>query len=184
MSWSHALTAAFALLTASGAAAQQPVPRIVGPGSSGAQPQVGAGAYQGTTTAPAARSVNPFAGQPVLPTVPQGMRLVPRAGVASLPFVPPPVPGVPNNPAVFNPGVQPPFPLLIPPPVQVVNGVTYNPLFVSRRGVVSAYYAPPLTVRPASFTTYLGEEVALPLTETGPGFVLPGGEYHFLPWIW
>lgn len=184
MTRSQALIAALALLSASGAVAQQPVPRVIGPGGAGAQPQVGAGVYQGGTTAPAARGVNPFASAPVLPTIPQGLRIGPRAGAAPVPFVPPPAPGAPNNPAVFNPGQPQPLPVLLPPPMQGVNGVTYNPLFVSRRGVVSAYYVPPLAVRSPSHAAYPGEDAVLPATDPTQGFVPPSGEYHFLPWIW
>ncbi|HYH65302.1 MAG TPA: hypothetical protein VD866_11460, partial [Urbifossiella sp.] len=137
---SHALAAALALLTASTAVAQQPVPRVVGPGGAGAQPQVGSGPYQGAT--PAARGVNPFAAPVAVPTIPPGTRFAPRSGAAPVAFAPPPAPGVPNNPALFNPGVPQPFPVLIPP-TPPVTSIAYNPLFVSRRGVVSAYYVPP-----------------------------------------
>lgn len=180
---SHALTATFALLSASAAAAQQAVPRVVGPGGAGVQPQVGVGVYQGPSTAPAARGVNPFAGSPALPTIPQGLRIAPRAGGPQVAFVPPAAPGVPNNPAVFNAGQPQPLLLLIPPAVPDVNGVSYNPLFVSRRGVVSAYYTPPTAVRSPSLVAYPGEDI-LPVSDPGTGFGLPPGEYHFLPWIW
>jgi len=180
---SHALTAALALLTASTAAAQQPIPRVVGPGGAGAQPQVGSGPYQGAT--PAARGVNPFAAPVALPTMPPGTRFAPRQGGAPVVFAPPPPPGVPNNPAVFNPGVMPPFPVLIPQPLPVVSGVAYNPLFVSRRGVVSAYYVPPIAVRSPSFAAYPGEEVFTPAApDAGPSLLPPPGDYRFLPWLW
>jgi hypothetical protein len=182
MTRSHALTAAFVFAAASSAHGQQPAPRIVGPSGPGAQPQVGTGPYQGAT--PAARGVNPFAAPVVLPTIPPGTRFAPR-GAAPVVFAPPPAPGVPNNPAVFNPGMPPPFPLLIPPQGPVVNGVAFNPIFVSRRGVVSAYYVPPTAGRSPSFTSYPGEEVFTPAgPETGPALLPASGEYRFLPWIW
>lgn len=181
MTRSHVLSTALALVAASTAAGQQPAPRVVGPGGAGAQPQVGKGAYQGAT--PAARGVNPFAAPAVLPTLPPGARFAPRPGGAPVVFAPPPAPGVPNNPAVFIPGVPPPFPVLILPQAPAVAGVAYNPVFVSRRGVVSAYYVPPTAVRSPSFAAYPGEEPSFPgEAETGPG--TSTGDYRFLPWIW
>lgn len=181
MTRTHALIAAFALALPGSVHAQQPVPRVVGAGGPGVQPQVGGGPYLGTT--PAARGVNPFAAPVALPTLPPGRRLTPRAGGAPVVFAPPPAPGVPNNPAVFNPGAPPPFPLLFPPPMPDVNGVSYNPLFVSRRGVVSAYYVAPSAVRSPGLVAYPGEDEFLWL-EAGPGLIPPSGEYRFLPWIW
>jgi hypothetical protein len=182
MTRSHALTAALTLLAASTATAQH-TPRVIGPGVSGAQPQVGTGPYQGAT--PAALGVNPFAAPVLLPPTLPGTRFAPRTGGAPAVFAQPPARGVPINPALFNPGVPPPFPVLIPPPVPVVNGLAYNPLFVSRRGVVSAYYVPPIAVRSPGFTAYPGEEAFTPAAaDAGPGLVPPPGEYRFLPWIW
>lgn len=184
MSRSKSVALALALVTVSGAAAQQSAPRVVGPGAPGPQPQVGAGAYQGAI--PAARGVNPFAGPVVFPTIPPGPRLAARNGGAPVVFAPPPPPvGVPNNPAAFNLGVQPPFPVLIPPPLPAAYGVSYNPLFVSRRGVVSAYYVPPTGVRSPGVTPYPSIDEFLPeAPENGSGLVPPPGEYRFLPWIW
>ena len=102
-------------------------------------------------------------------------------------FAPPPpqAAGVLNNPAVFNPGMPPQFPVLIPQQLPPVNGVTYNPLFVSRRGVVSAYYVPPTTVRYPSLASEPAAEESIPATqEAGSELVQPPGGYRFLPWIW
>ena len=181
MSRSHSLVLALTLVAASRVVAQPPAPRVVGPGGPGAQLQVGTGAYQGAT--PAVRGDNPFAAPAALPNIPPGMRFAPRPSAPPVVFAPP-VPGVPNNPAMFNPGVPPPFPVLVPP-IPVVNGVTYNPLFVSRRGVVSAYYVPPTTVRYPNLESDPADDELIPVApEAWSGLGSAPGEYRFLPWIW
>ncbi|WP_145239742.1 hypothetical protein [Urbifossiella limnaea] len=92
---------------------------------------------------------------------------------------------MPNNPAAFNPGIPPPFPLLIPPADFAPPSVAYNPLLVSRRGVVSAYYVPPTTPRSPGSAPYPGDELLPPADdETGPFFPFQPGESRFLPWMW
>jgi hypothetical protein len=178
------------------AAAQQPTgvlpaPRVVGAAGPGLQPQFTTGPYQRPATGSAARGVNPFAGPVAFPSYTPVARFGPRPAQAPVVFAPPPAPGVPNNPAVFNPGVAPPFPLLIPPPIVPVPGVAFNPVFVSRRGVVSAYYVAPATIRSHGSPPYPGDElpslagpeVGYPHS-AGSAFFSPPGEYRFLPWIW
>lgn len=184
MTRSHALSAALSLLAVSTAVAQQPAPRLVGPSGPGLQPQVATGPYQRPTTAPAARGVNPFAGPAQSPAVPPGTRLAPRQA-PPVAFAPPAPQGVPNNPAVFNPGAPAPHPLLILPPGPDLNPVAFNPVFVSRRGVVSAYYVPPTSQRSPNLLTSTGEVALFPTDpEAGPAFLPPAGESRFLPWIW
>jgi hypothetical protein len=98
---------------------------------------------------------------------------------------------VANNPAVFNPGFAVPFPVPIPPVLAPVNGVAYNPVVVSRRGVVSAYYVPPVSLTPPGSQRSPADEdrftPAAPIdTDSDPwyGTFLRAGEHRFLPWVW
>jgi hypothetical protein len=135
--------------------------------------------------------VNPFAGPAVAPVYPVRPRLVPRAAAPPVVFAPAPGPGAANNPGMFNPEFPVPFPVLIPPALAPVNGVAYNPVFVSRRGVVSAYYVPPTPPhQPSSLRSTGDEDSFTPATQADStsdpwnGTFLRAGEHRFLPWVW
>jgi hypothetical protein len=217
------LVVVLTLSAAGGVAAQQPSvvvaggARVVGPTGPGLQPQAGTSPYQLAATAPASRGVNPFAGMTTFPAYAPRPRLAPRTGPAPVGNgVVPAAPGAANNPAAFNPGVAAPFPLVIPPALgpglPAGNGVAFNPIFVARPAVVSAYYVPPLAPRPSGVFRSPGSDeqpnssgsladvgTALPAGDAAgmpahpdagapfnpsSGVAFAPGEPRFLPWVW
>lgn len=152
------LAVALALAAATAQAQQQlPAPRVVSGTGPGQQPQLNTSPYQSVAPGAASRGVNPFAA-PAYLAYPPGTRFGPR--IAAAPVVVVPVAPPLNNPAAFNPGFVPPLPVVIPQlaPVAPVVPVGFNPLFVARPAVVSAYYVPPLAVRQPGTFRYTGPD--------------------------
>jgi hypothetical protein len=151
-------------LAAATAHAQQPLPapRVVAGTGPGQQPQLNTSPYQTVSPGAASRGVNPFAAPPAYMSFQPATRFGPRFAPPPAVVVLPAAPAVPplNNPAAFNPGFVPPLPVVVPPlaPVAPVLPVGFNPLFVARPAVVSAYYVPPVAARQPGTFRYTGPD--------------------------
>ncbi|MBN9518596.1 hypothetical protein J0H58_08770 [bacterium] len=150
------------LALAAPTAAQQPAAntlptqRVIGPNGPGLQQQVNTSPYQSVSVAAASRGVNPFAAQGGFgfpATYLPGTRVAARPGGGPV-VIAPLLGAVPNNPGAFNPGFPAPLAVLVPQVPGPLNPVAFNPVLVSRPGVVSAYYVPPITVRQAGMFRY------------------------------
>ena len=181
--------------------AQQLLPAAGGAGPR-MQPQVSTSPYQQPAEAPAAWGINPFAAPFAYPTYRPPARFAARPAAPPAAFAPAPPPA--NNPAAFNRGVFPPFPGAIPPAAGVVlvppPGVAFNPVFVRRPRVSSAYYFPPIAARQpgasppgedgwrappvlgADLVPATGGGASPPVSFPDPGIVFPVDGFRFLPW--